>query len=467
MNTVLAYQKCLGRLILATQMLKLEVNTVVLGEIADLIVQPMTGPWRFFHTPEHVFEVAGNEDAIEILAALFHDVVYVQVDRSINFNISQYISPFVKDVKGKLVIRQADLAQDYIFDMVSSVFGFFPGQELDIPLGQNEFLSALVAAKVLQPLLPLSDLLQITACIEATIPFRLPTEEGLTASEVLYKRLQITNNKLQLGLSDIEIQETVKKGVRIANRDVGSFAYPSAACYLANTWNLLPETNHNLMSCGAYTVSDYRASIINTETFLNSLTPERIFRQFRGEPSDEAYQLLLMRTQQNLEIAQLYLSCKVVTIALVEALSFAIGLDIPLATMMGELPYRGFSFIRLENFLPDIDTEYQLKTDVEKEVFNLLEKGRAKGAEYDLENSPLATFIVKSIGFDGIRQQHELAKDFFQGNIFTENFIASFNLMVSQSVITAVEKMFDSRKAAVTRNYSLTFESKSRPPSNF
>ncbi|MEO6861985.1 MAG: hypothetical protein ABI180_10715 [Microcoleus sp.] len=52
----------------------------------------MIGPGRFFHTPEHIFHVGGNEEAIEVLAALFHDIVYLQVDRSINFNIEDFIN---------------------------------------------------------------------------------------------------------------------------------------------------------------------------------------------------------------------------------------------------------------------------------------------------------------------------------------------------------------------------------------
>ena len=52
----------------------------------------MIGPWRFFHNPEHIFDVRGDEDAIEVIAALFHDIVYVQVDHSINFNVRYYIT---------------------------------------------------------------------------------------------------------------------------------------------------------------------------------------------------------------------------------------------------------------------------------------------------------------------------------------------------------------------------------------
>ena len=96
MDSKQAYLQCLERLIWAIDRLKVEVEPSELARIAELIVQPMTGPWRFFHTPEHIFDVGGNEDAIEVLAALFHDIVYVQVDRSINFNVSYYITPVSK-----------------------------------------------------------------------------------------------------------------------------------------------------------------------------------------------------------------------------------------------------------------------------------------------------------------------------------------------------------------------------------
>ncbi len=34
----------------------------------------MTREWRYFHTPNHIFEVGSSQDAIEVLAALFHDL---------------------------------------------------------------------------------------------------------------------------------------------------------------------------------------------------------------------------------------------------------------------------------------------------------------------------------------------------------------------------------------------------------
>ena len=105
MNCEQEYTQCFERLTWACDRLGVEVESDRLSEVAQLIVQPMTGTWRLFHTPQHIFDVGGQDDAIEVLAALFHDLVYVQVDLSVNFNLSYYISPFSQELDGKLQIR--------------------------------------------------------------------------------------------------------------------------------------------------------------------------------------------------------------------------------------------------------------------------------------------------------------------------------------------------------------------------
>src|SRR5262245_15991491 len=72
-------------------------NTDLIVEMADLIICEMTVPWRFFHTPEHIFEVGDTDDPMEVIAALFHDLVYIQVDAGIQLNISVHVSPFVRE----------------------------------------------------------------------------------------------------------------------------------------------------------------------------------------------------------------------------------------------------------------------------------------------------------------------------------------------------------------------------------
>ncbi len=173
MNFEQSYQQCLERLLWATEQLKVEVPATQLNLIAKLLVQTMTGPWRYFHSIEHIFAVGGSRDAIEILAALFHDIVYVQIDGSVHFNLTYYLAPLIREEMGQLFIReQAEYKSDAIFEMVAEVFNFVPGQALSPMSGQNEFLSALVAAKVLEPFFNPSIIIEIVTCIEATIPFR-------------------------------------------------------------------------------------------------------------------------------------------------------------------------------------------------------------------------------------------------------------------------------------------------------
>ena len=72
--------------------------------------------------------------------------------------------------------------------------------------------------------------------------------------------------------------------------------------------------------------------------------------------------------------------------------------------MMGELPDRAAQGVRLESFFPEVQKPYKPKIGWEAEVLNLLENGRAKSnCNTDLENSPLATFVVKMVGFDEMR----------------------------------------------------------------
>ena len=399
--------------------------------------------------------VGGSENAIEVLSALFHDVVYVQVDQSVNFNLTYYIAPFVRQVGQQLVILESsELPADVMFEMVMSVFGFAPGQVLSPMAGQNEFLSALVGAKVLEGFLEPEILVQIVTCIEATIPFRARSPEGLTPSELLYQRLESTNSKFNLKLTDAQMRSAVMQAVRLSNRDVGSFANPSAAHFLDNTWSLLPETNHNLMNSTTYTVHQYRMALQKMEGFMHFLKPELVFHQFDDEPNDGNYRSLIAKAKKNIEIARIYLGSKLASIAILEALSLRFGQDIPLSTMVaGGLPEQGGnSSDKLSDTLPTIENYYEPITEIECEVLKLLEVGRTKSSAYDIKNSPLTTFMVKHMGFDEILYQLKQAKEFFKGNISAEDFISGCDPHVIEVVTNGVLKLFDSRKAALCRS---------------
>lgn len=452
MNFEESYQQCLERIIWATEQLKVEVPIGQLSKIAKLIVKTMTGSWRYFHSTEHIFAVGGTTDAIEVLTALFHDIVYVQIDGSVNFNLTYYLAPLIEEDKGQLSIReQSELPDDSIFEMVVEIFGFVPGQVLSPLAGQNEFLSAVVAAKILEAFLEPKLVVQIAACIEATIPFRLKSESGLSPSELLYQCLGSINKQFNLHLTEEEIIETVKRSVRVANRDVGGFAYSSSAVFLAETWTLLPETNHNLQKSGSYTVRDYRIAIQKMSGFINFLKPELVFRQFQGEPDDRTYQSLVEQAKKNLEVARLYLESKLVANSILEALSLRLGQDVSLSIMMGELPDSTVSVGRLGDSFPNLINPYQPTTELEKDVLYLLEVGRTNGNTYDLKNSPLTTFVVKYIGFEEIRQMRERSQQLFQGMISSEDFLASCNTDMTKIITDEVIKLLENRKLALRR----------------
>ncbi|MDB9313237.1 hypothetical protein PN462_09010 [Spirulina sp. CS-785/01] len=449
MNFERDHKLCFDKLTWAMGQLGVAVGEKELSKIADLIVQTMTGPWRYFHTPDHIFEVGGSANAIEVLAALFHDLVYVQVDQSVNFNLTYYISPFIRDIQDHLYIRdQEDLPDDPMFDLVIGVFGFKPGQQLSPFAGQNEFLSALVCARVLVSFLHPSLILQIVTCIEATIPFR-PAVEGKTAADRLYENIQTVNQDFQLGLSEGELIESVQRAVRMANRDVGSFAHPSSARFLDNTWSLLPETNHNLKNPSSYTVIEYRVALQKMEGFMNFLRPELVFQQFKGEPPNQRYHSLLERAGRNIAIARIYLGSKLFTMAVLEALSRRFGRNIPLSTIMGEFNPHGLPIEKLEDFLPDVPLKVSMEDPLEQEILGLLEKGRFSSSSYDIKNSPLTTLIVKIMGFQEISDLLDQAKAFFKDEISNEEFLALCNPEVVRIITESLSKLFDSRKAAL------------------
>lgn len=445
------YQQCLEKLFWATEQLKVEVPPPQLSKIAKLIVKTMTGSWRYFHSTDHIFAVGGTTDAIEVLAALFHDIVYVQIDGSVNFNLSYYLASFIEEDRGQLFIRSAgECKLDSTFDFVAAVFGLAPGQLLSPLAGQNEFLSAIVATKVLEPFLHPQLILEIAACIEATIPFRAKSESGLSPSELLHERLKSTNERFKLQLTDEEMIQTVKRAVRVANRDVAGFGHPSTGVFLTNTWSLLPETNHNLQKSGSYTVRDYRIAIQKMSGFMNFLKPELVFRQFQGEPDDGTYHRLVEQAERNINISRLYLDSKLAAVAILEALSLRLGSDVSLSALMGELPDSGFAGERLVDCVPELHNSYEPTTEIEKEALYLLAEGRSTSVTYDLTTSPLTTFLVKSLGFDEIRAMRERAQAFFQRTISSEEFLASCHSEPIEIIANGIIKVLENRKAALS-----------------
>jgi hypothetical protein len=430
--------------------LDISVSQDQLESISDLIIQSMTGPWRSFHTPDHIFQVGAGGDAIEVISALFHDMVYVQVDQGINVNMARYIAPYIQENNQQLIISNApELSDDPIFKLCLLIFGFEQGKPLFPMAGQNEFLSALLAAKVFESIFPLPLIAQIIACIEATIPFRGLDDKGITCSDKLYANLVKANAVNDFSWSTQDLQKFVERGVRLSNRDVENFASEHAAHFLDNTWNLIPETNHDLKRVNTYTVQGYRVSLQKMEGFLNFLKAEIVFRRYQDEPTLAHYEEIVGRAKRNLEIARFYLGMKLTSIAVLEALSLRIGRDVSVAMMMGELPLDSTPVIGMEQFLPTVLNPVLPSNEMEREVLSLLELGRTFDSDYDVKNSPIATFMAKSIGFGEMKELLSKARLFFKGELTGESFLACCPEILIDEIVSSILKLFEARRIAL------------------
>lgn len=423
-----------------------------LVEISDLIIRSMTGPWRLFHTPEHIFDVGRGGSPIEVIAALFHDLVYVQVDAGIHVNLSRYLAPYVREIQQALVIDAEPPEHDIGMRLTMALFGFQAKQALSPFAGQNEFLSAVVAVKALEGLLDWRDLARVVVCIEATVPFRGPSPEGLDCSEQLHERLVQANAQFGLNLSPGECSEAIEMGVRVANRDISNFGSEHPAEFLNNTWNLIPETNHELANVNTYTAHGYRVALQKMEGFLSLLQPDRVFRRYAQEPAPSEHQHRLGMTQRNLEVARQYLRVKLVTIGLLEALSLRIGPDVALASLMGTLSTRVGRDYLLEQHLPPVPVPYNANNAVDACVMALLETGRSADSIHDTRHSPVSSFLVKSMGMEAVLGLLPSVREFFNDTSRSEALLQACAPATMSALQEAVVTIYNMRARALARH---------------
>src|SRR6185503_15840396 len=300
----------------------------------------LSAPGREYHNHEHVIEIAKADDPLEVIAALYHDAVYFQIDLgpppSMAAEIASVLAP---EEDGWRVLPSAD-------SDVLAVFGRKPGDVVTGAGALNELASALVASIQLSRALSREQRLAIAACIEQTIPFR--------ADPVGELRERI----VKLGITGTALDALLTRALRLGNRDVENFADNDPARFLDNTWKLLPESNPALHLPSVYSVRDYRIALHKMEGFLAHLPADRVFHAYAEEPGAAVHARRVARTTGNLELAVRYLRAKLYSIALVEAIAEATGGDVPLDYFMGgtKHPQRSgtLDIKRIEQFLPHL-----------------------------------------------------------------------------------------------------------------
>lgn len=400
---------------------------------------------RQFHSHEHVMELCEGASPLEVVAAIYHDLVYVQVDGELPAAVRALLEPLLERTEGASFRVLPRAADNPLTAQVLAIFGRNVGDVMGPFCGLNELASAWVLVMHLGETLPTDQLVELAACIEATIPFRLDPGASLAT------RLA------DLGWSQLDTKRAVEQAVRFANRDVDNFSDPDAARFLANTWKLLPETNPSLHVPSRYTVGDYRVALLKMETFLEKLDPARVFHAWGDEPSPEEHARLIAAAGENIRIAVRYLRVKLYAIALIEAICLASGGDLPLQYVMGAIASRGEKS-RLESFLP-----IALRSPRVEEgdaLPRLLAGGRAGSSSFDIAPSPLASYLLTALGEPAICEAVAAARSFWAGEKTPLEFLRAQEGSIVSALASAAAELAETRReslANVLAELSLSF----------
>jgi hypothetical protein len=426
----------------ALESLSARVPITEIERLAMLIHQSMDQGRRTYHISTHVFDMCEGMNPRQVLATLFHDVVYYQLDGGFPQQAYKLLMRSIRVEQQALMIRAIG-DDDTGLAMCAGVFGFRPGEILPLYGGMNEFLSALVAIRLLEPHLPPGELLAIAACIEATVPFRGAGADGVGPYERLAERLRSVSSALNIGVSQKGIDRMVADAVTMANQDVSSFAEPDPGIFLSTTWLLIEESNAPLAAVGIYSIQDYRGALGRMEKFLSTLNPDHIFHQYQGTPDAEKFAALRDGARKNLDFATRYLGAKIVSIAVVEALALLSGGNCPVSMFLGDIRSAYGKPDRAEDFLPaPPDTQ-----TVDAQIVAVLTRGRTREAANDLTVSPLTAFIYRYLGEDGTRRALASAKQMFANELTPRDFLRGLNPDMVRDMIRACARIALSRAA--------------------
>jgi hypothetical protein len=433
--------------------LQLDIPAAVLEDLAVTVHKAMSVVGRHYHTPEHVLSLTSSANPIQSLAALFHDLVYYQIDRGFSSEVMEIIRPYIgfnDSGDPELILPGEVHSDDFCFRAVMDIFDLSAGRILYSSPGFNEFLSALVMAKKLHDLVPQKILLQAVTYVEATIPFRGKDEQGFTPFDRLEQRLRKASQDHRIPLSEQEIIETIRGAVIFANKDVDNFSEKDPALFLVNTWKLLPETNLSLRSGGIYSIGDYRLALQQTDRFFSQMVPELVFHCYHGVPADEEYWDRVRCTRNNVSIARQYLGIKLLAVGILEALAESTGGDAPLSLFMGEARQEGEDVRSLGDTLPRRPLHPAVNHG--SFIYSLLETGRASPAEFtDLRNSPLSMFIYNSLGPEGVTAGLEQARAMFDGCLEAEQFLQQIDRGLLSAIAEGCAIMVPTRSEKLRR----------------
>lgn len=430
----------------AFQALPAKVSMVETERLAKLVHHAMESKTRAYHTSGHVFGLCEGTQPLQVLAALFHDLVYYQLDGGFPAHTANLLAGVIRSEEGSMIL-QTIRPDDSALALCAELFGFESGQVLSLYGGLNEFLSAVVAARLLQPHLSAADLVAVIACIESTIPFRKPDRQGRTAADRLAQRVQTQTSRL-VGTRDPDVVQArvgrvVRDAIGLANRDVGSFSAQDPGQFLSSTWLLIEESNAPLAVTGQYTLQEYRHGLSRMDAFLRTLDPADIFQYYQGYPSPREVDGLCIAAGRNIAFACDFLGAKIASLAVIEALALCTGTDGPISMFLGDIRSADGLPERIEDFLPAVAPSARYNPD----LLRVFEMGRSQESTNDLTTSPITAFVYRCTGHAGTVHTLALARRMFDGVLTPQAFLHSLERGMVRAIARACSHIALSRRA--------------------
>jgi hypothetical protein len=425
------------------QALEIKIPSFDQQQIIQAVWTCMSQPNRVYHTPSHLTDVFLPDDPLANVALLFHDVVHCLVDRGFPPEVYPHFKREIVSHDQKWFLRAVPHEEDINLKIVREIFGLKSSDELNPELGMNEFLSALVAVRMLGPYMPLELRVRVAVCIEATIPFRPPNASGENSFDLVYKRLIALTQELQLELSNEDCVNAVKCGVRVANSDISNFTFADPSDFLDHTWRNIAEANPRLSITPDFTIAEYRSALLRMSHFFSSITADRVLSRFQDYPSKDAYELLLKLTETNLERAESYLKGKILSIAIIEAIADCSGGDETLNHFVGRRINGVPQGPQLEDFLPEVSVVH---ADSTPELLALFEWGRSGIQNFDIQRSPIAGFLCRRIGLKRMEKFASSAEQMWLKSISSREFLRRLDQSVVRDIIVAISNVAVRRK---------------------
>ena len=425
----------------AFQDLSVSMTDAELARLADQVHLTMTASTRIFHNVRHVFGLSEGMKPLQVLAAIFHDVVYYQIDGGLPEPFAAALANVIRTEGDTLILQPID-PSDRATTLCAEVFGFCPGQVLMVQEGMNEFLSAVVAVRLLQQHLTPAQLMTVAACIEVTIPFRGLDCKGQSAVQALAQRLQALGKKFQaeLCLSSDRTADFVKRiivdAIDLANQDVSGFTRATPVQCLSNTWLLLKESNAPLAVSGVHSMLEYRNALLRMRDFLENLDATQICQAYEGYPEAAAVAEMNAVAEKNILFCCDYLDVEISFVAILEALGMVTGVDCPSSLLLGEITANAIQSTVQSEALPI----HPPAVACDPELHQLLEQEVLGESVNRLTPSPYKHLVYQFLGIQGNRETATQARNMFNGALAPRAFLETLNPALVNSVISACSR---------------------------